>query len=94
MSDVFKILGEQQPHDEHEERRVPVAPVSQRPLDFAAMRAKLAAGNGKRFWQSLEELAGTPEYDAFVQHEFPHDPADDALADAARLVPNFLGAIF
>jgi len=90
MSDVFKILGERQPvkrdaerrgHDEHEEKFIPVAAVSERPLDFAAMRARLASSQGKRFWQSLEELAGTPEYAAFVAHEFPHDPANDAVAD-------------
>jgi molybdopterin-containing oxidoreductase family iron-sulfur binding subunit len=90
MSDVFKILGEgrgvgrdaeRHSHDEHEEAFVPVAPVSERPLDFAAIRAKLAVSKGKRFWQSLEELAETPEYAAFVQHEFPHDPANDAVGD-------------
>ncbi len=89
MSDVFKILGERQPvrrhaHDEHEEKFVPVAAVSERALDFAAMRARLASSQGKRFWQSLEELAGTPEYAAFVAHEFPHDPAHDAPDDGGN----------
>ena len=86
MSDLFKILDEKRPrddaanraapaaHEDHEEKFAPVAAVSERPLDFAAIRAKLAASHGKRFWQSLEELAGTPEYEAFVHHEFPHDP--------------------
>ena len=54
MSDLFKILGEGQAvkrdaerhgHDELEEKFVPVAAVSERPLDFAAIRANLAVSN-------------------------------------------------
>ena len=44
------------------------------PLDLAAARAALAQGDRKRFWRSLEELAGTPESEAFLHHEFPNDP--------------------
>jgi MoCo/4Fe-4S cofactor protein with predicted Tat translocation signal len=66
--------GEHPAHDEHDESFVRLAPVSERPVDLAAIRAKLASSQGRKFWQSLEELAGTPEYEAFVQHEFPHDP--------------------
>ncbi len=89
MSELFKIFGEQRAASgaakpaEHEEHSVPVAAVSERPLDFAAIRAKLASSNGKRFWQSLEELARTPEYEAFVHHEFPHDPEKEP-ADETR----------
>src|ERR1700684_2229757 len=42
-------------------------------MDLAALRAKLAQENGKRFWQSLEELSETKEYREFLEHEFPHD---------------------
>ncbi|MFY9530624.1 MAG: TAT-variant-translocated molybdopterin oxidoreductase [Candidatus Acidiferrales bacterium] len=41
-------------------------------LDLAAIHAKLAQSGQKRFWQSLEELAGTPEYTEFLHHEFPN----------------------
>jgi MoCo/4Fe-4S cofactor protein with predicted Tat translocation signal len=41
-------------------------------LDLAAIRAKLAQSGQKRFWQSLEELAGTPEAIEFLHHEFPN----------------------
>ena len=39
--------------------------------DFSALRAKLAEGNGKRFWQSLDELSETKEYREFLENEFP-----------------------
>ena len=46
-------------------------------MDLAALRAKLAQENGKRLWQSLEELSETKEYREFLENEFPHDPAKD-----------------
>src|SRR5271169_2008687 len=47
-------------------------------MDLAALRAKLAQDDGKRFWQSLEELSETKEYREFLENEFPHDPAKGA----------------
>ena len=55
----------------------PAAPGPSNSLDLAAVRAKLAQENGKRFWQSLEELSETKEYRQFLENEFPHDPAKD-----------------
>ena len=46
-------------------------------MDPATLRAKLAQENGKRFWQSLEELSETKEYREFLENEFPHDPEKD-----------------
>jgi MoCo/4Fe-4S cofactor protein with predicted Tat translocation signal len=40
-------------------------------IDLETLRAKLAEGNGKRFWQSLEELSETKEYREFLENEFP-----------------------
>ena len=45
-------------------------------LDLDAIRAKLAQSGGKRFWQSLDELAETPQYKSHLHNEFPHDPAE------------------
>src|SRR5271155_320759 len=42
-----------------------------------ALRARLAAHGGQTFWRSLGELAETPEYREFLEHEFPHDPAKE-----------------
>src|SRR5271154_6429023 len=46
-------------------------------LDLDAVRAKLAQEDGKRFWQSIEQLSETKEYREFLEHEFPHDPEKD-----------------
>src|SRR5277367_6124494 len=46
-------------------------------MDLAALRAKLAQDDGKRFWQSLEELSETKEYREFLENELPHDTAKD-----------------
>jgi molybdopterin-containing oxidoreductase family iron-sulfur binding subunit len=46
-------------------------------IDLAAASANLAQRDGKRFWQSLEELSETKEYRQFLEHEFPHDTAKD-----------------
>jgi MoCo/4Fe-4S cofactor protein with predicted Tat translocation signal len=49
-------------------------------IDLAAASANLAQRDGKRFWQSLEELSETKEYREFLEHEFPHDTAKNPEA--------------
>src|SRR5215510_10888928 len=41
------------------------------PVDLAAIRSQLAQRQGKQYWRSLEELAGSPECEAYLQAEFP-----------------------
>ncbi|MGH9667550.1 MAG: TAT-variant-translocated molybdopterin oxidoreductase, partial [Bryobacteraceae bacterium] len=40
-------------------------------LDLAAIRRKLETAKGPQYWRSLEEVAGTKEFQAFVDDEFP-----------------------
>ena len=40
-------------------------------IDLASVRARLAGTEGKRYWQTLEELADSPSFTALVQREFP-----------------------
>jgi MoCo/4Fe-4S cofactor protein with predicted Tat translocation signal len=40
-------------------------------LDLPALRAQLAQRHGKFYWRSLEEIAGTPEFEAYLRAEFP-----------------------
>jgi len=40
-------------------------------VTLATLREELQSRNGKRYWRSLDELAGTPEFQAAVEHEFP-----------------------
>ncbi len=42
-----------------------------RKLDLKALREKLATERGPAYWRSLEELAGTPEFQESIQREFP-----------------------
>jgi len=47
-------------------------------IDLAAVRAKLAKEGGKRFWQSLDELAETPGYRYKLENEFPENTEKEA----------------
>jgi MoCo/4Fe-4S cofactor protein with predicted Tat translocation signal len=76
MSDKFHIFD-----DHHHEDDAPAIARPNVPLDLAAVRAELARSNGKRYWRSLEELAGTPEFESYLHHEFPNDPEKDARGD-------------
>jgi MoCo/4Fe-4S cofactor protein with predicted Tat translocation signal len=41
------------------------------PIDIAAIRNLLAGQKGSRYWRSLEEVAGTPEFEEYLHAEFP-----------------------
>ncbi len=43
-----------------------------KPLDLASIRARLSKTQGRSFWKSLEELAGSEEFERFLYHEFPY----------------------
>src|ERR1700722_2182896 len=47
------------------------APLTERTLDLAAVRAKLQAKTGKQYWRSLEELAEDPQFEELLHREFP-----------------------
>lgn len=40
-------------------------------LNPAAIRARFEHARGKEYWRSLDELAETPEFQEFLNHEFP-----------------------
>jgi len=46
------------------------------PIDLASLRATLAATKGQRYWRSLEELAGTKEFDEMLHREFPRQASE------------------
>jgi MoCo/4Fe-4S cofactor protein with predicted Tat translocation signal len=45
--------------------------LSRRPLDLAAVRAKLQSKSGKQYWRTLEELAEDPDFEELLHREFP-----------------------
>src|SRR5688572_26102608 len=58
------------------------------PINLQALRAKLAGEGGQRYWRSLEELAGTPEFQQFLDDEFP----DRGLQTDRRQMLRLMGA--
>jgi MoCo/4Fe-4S cofactor protein with predicted Tat translocation signal len=53
------------------QRREEVCPGKKSSLDLDAARAALAETKGPEFWRSLEELAGSPEWQEMMHREFP-----------------------
>ncbi|MBV9210207.1 MAG: TAT-variant-translocated molybdopterin oxidoreductase, partial [Acidobacteria bacterium] len=49
--------------------------------NFALMRERILASQGKEYWRSLEEFADTSEFREFVSREYPHqaDEWDDTV---------------
>jgi MoCo/4Fe-4S cofactor protein with predicted Tat translocation signal len=45
-------------------------------MTLADVRKQLAGKKGKRYWKSIDELAGTPEFEAAVEKEFPDQAAE------------------
>ena len=42
------------------------------PLDWDQVRGSLASARGSEYWRSLEQLAGTPEFQQWLDDEFPN----------------------
>src|SRR6476469_8925184 len=50
--------------------------------NFALMRDKILAQNGKEYWRSVEEFVDAPEFEEFVKREYPDHAEnwDDSLS--------------
>jgi MoCo/4Fe-4S cofactor protein with predicted Tat translocation signal len=57
----------------------------------AELRSSAVARKGK-MWRSLEELADSAEYRAFLHNEFPHDPANEPKKPDRRDVLKWMAA--
>src|SRR5919198_5469210 len=62
------------------------------PLDLTALRARLQTVQGPEYWRSLEELAGSPAFQAFVQREFPLAASEWHDAVSRRRFLQLMGA--
>jgi MoCo/4Fe-4S cofactor protein with predicted Tat translocation signal len=51
-------------------------PIHPKRLDLAAARARLAAMKGKQYWRTLDELAGSEEFQEFLHREFPEHASE------------------
>ena len=61
-------------------------------LTLAEVRAKLAGQKGKRYWRSIDELAGTPEFEAAVREEFPAQASEWIDSVSRRSFLKVMGA--
>ena len=52
-------------------RREDVCPSKKGALDLDAARDRMAAAQGPEYWRSLEELAGSPDFQEMLHREFP-----------------------
>src|ERR671921_2235249 len=50
--------------------------IRKRPVSIEGVRAKLESKRGREFWQSLEELAETEEFDELLHSEFPRHASE------------------
>jgi molybdopterin-containing oxidoreductase family iron-sulfur binding subunit len=50
--------------------------IRKRPVSIEGVRAKLENKRGREYWQSLEELAGTKEFDELLHREFPQHASE------------------
>ncbi|HEX8290899.1 MAG TPA: TAT-variant-translocated molybdopterin oxidoreductase [Pyrinomonadaceae bacterium] len=50
--------------------------IRKRPVSIEGVRAKLENKRGREYWQSLEELAGTEEFDELLHREFPRHASE------------------
>ena len=71
-------------------------PVSPKKLTLAEVRARLDGKTGKRFWRNLDDLAETPEFQEFMQEEFPRQAGAGEWANSVsrRGFMKVMGASF
>jgi MoCo/4Fe-4S cofactor protein with predicted Tat translocation signal len=70
-------------HQESDTQSSVAAVDSKSELTLAEVRKQLEGKKGKRYWQSIDELAGTPEFEAAVIKEFP-DAAQEWVDPVSR----------
>ena len=67
-------------------------PGSRKQLDLDGLRARLAGQDGKAYWRSLEELAGTDEFRQLVEREFPESASEWEDGVGRRAFLKLMGA--
>src|ERR1700688_5136370 len=60
-----------------------VCPTKRKQLDFAAVKEQIEDTTGPEYWRSLEELAGSQEFQEMMHREFPKG-ASEWLDDFSR----------
>ena len=78
--------------DKNKPHREDVCPGKKGTLDLDAARAKLAETNGPEYWRSLEELAGSPDFQEMLHREFPKGASEWLDAVSRRGFLKLMGA--
>ena len=73
-------------------RREDVCPSKKGKLDLDAARARLAETSGPEYWRSLEELAGSPDFQEMLHREFPKGASEWLDAVSRRGFLKLMGA--
>jgi molybdopterin-containing oxidoreductase family iron-sulfur binding subunit len=73
-------------------QREDVCPSKQGTLDLDAARARVAETNGPEYWRSLEELAGSPDFQEMLHREFPKGASEWLDAVSRRGFLKLMGA--
>jgi molybdopterin-containing oxidoreductase family iron-sulfur binding subunit len=64
-------------HEDHaHDEPVEDLTASEKPLDLAAVRAKLQSKTGRQYWRTLEELAEDPHFVQLMHREFPRQASE------------------
>ena len=61
-------------------------------IDLSAIRARLASASGPTFWRSLDEVAETPEFQQYLQREFPENASEWSDPAGRRQFLKLMGA--
>ena len=61
-------------------------------INLSAIRARLASASGPTFWRSLDEVAETPEFQQYLQREFPENAAEWSDPAGRRQFLKLMGA--
>lgn len=69
-----------------------IRPSNPQRLDFTAIREKLASSRGKQYWRSLDEVANTPEFQAYLEKEFPQQAPREMAPLGRREFLRVMGA--
>ena len=66
--------------------------IRKRPVTIEGVRAKLQDKRGREYWQSLEELAGTEEFEELLHREFPQHASEWDEGSDRRTFLKLMGA--
>src|SRR6266849_4150807 len=78
--------------EKNNSRREDVCPTKKGKLDLDAARDRIAGTKGPEYWRSLEELAGSPDFQEMLHREFPKGASEWLDAVSRRGFLKLMGA--